>query len=98
MSRDNMNVVLVLGAWADGPSWAKAIGPLSENAKVLAPETSFTRLICSRPRPPGRRDGLHPDGPCHCSDARRKVLSEMKSNVAVRLRTMYLAALMTAAV
>ena len=29
MSHDNMSVVLVHGAWADGSSWAKVIGPLA---------------------------------------------------------------------
>ena len=43
--RDNVNVVLTHGAWADGSSWAKVIGPLAaEGVKVLAvplPLTSF---------------------------------------------------------
>ncbi len=45
MSRENVSVVLVHGAWADGSSWAKVIGPLAaEGIKVLAaplPLTSF---------------------------------------------------------
>jgi pimeloyl-ACP methyl ester carboxylesterase len=45
MSRDNGSVVLVHGAWADGSSWAKVIGPLAaEGIRVLAaplPLTSF---------------------------------------------------------
>jgi pimeloyl-ACP methyl ester carboxylesterase len=45
MSRENASVVLVHGAWADGSSWAKVIGPLAaEGIKVLAaplPLTSF---------------------------------------------------------
>ena len=45
MSRDNVSVVLVHGAWADGSSWAKVIGPLAaDGVKVLAaplPLTSF---------------------------------------------------------
>jgi pimeloyl-ACP methyl ester carboxylesterase len=45
MSPDNLSVVLVHGAWADGSSWAKVIGPLAaEGARVLAaplPLTSF---------------------------------------------------------
>jgi pimeloyl-ACP methyl ester carboxylesterase len=45
MSRENASVVLVHGAWADGSSWAKVIGPLAaEGVKVLAaplPLTSF---------------------------------------------------------
>src|SRR5580700_5949389 len=45
MSRENLSVVLVHGAWADGSSWAKVIGPLAaEGVRVLAaplPLTSF---------------------------------------------------------
>jgi pimeloyl-ACP methyl ester carboxylesterase len=45
MSRDDVSVVLVHGAWADGSSWAKVIGPLAaEDVRVLAaplPLTSF---------------------------------------------------------
>ncbi|HUA36254.1 MAG TPA: alpha/beta hydrolase [Candidatus Binataceae bacterium] len=45
MSRENMNVVLVHGAWADGSSWAKVIAPLAaDGVNVLAapiPLTSF---------------------------------------------------------
>jgi pimeloyl-ACP methyl ester carboxylesterase len=45
MSRDDVSVVLVHGAWADGSSWAKVIGPLAaEGVRVLAaplPLTSF---------------------------------------------------------
>jgi pimeloyl-ACP methyl ester carboxylesterase len=45
MSPDNLSVVLVHGAWADGSSWAKVIGPLAAvGARVLAaplPLTSF---------------------------------------------------------
>jgi pimeloyl-ACP methyl ester carboxylesterase len=45
MSRENVSVVLVHGAWADGSSWAKVIGPLAaEGIRVLAaplPLTSF---------------------------------------------------------
>ena len=45
MSRENVSVVLVHGAWADGSSWAKVIGPLAaEGVRVLAaplPLTSF---------------------------------------------------------
>ena len=43
--RENVNVVLAHGAWADGSSWAKVIGPLvAEGVKVIAaplPLTSF---------------------------------------------------------
>lgn len=45
MSNENVSVVLVHGAWADGSSWAKVIGPLAARAvRVLAaplPLTSF---------------------------------------------------------
>jgi pimeloyl-ACP methyl ester carboxylesterase len=45
MSLNNMSVVLVHGAWADGSSWAKVIAPLAaEGIKVVAaplPLTSF---------------------------------------------------------
>jgi pimeloyl-ACP methyl ester carboxylesterase len=45
MSSNDVSVVLVHGAWADGSSWAKIIGPLAaEGIKVVAaplPLTSF---------------------------------------------------------
>ena len=45
MPHENVSVVLVHGAWADGSSWAKVIGPLAAEAvRVLAaplPLTSF---------------------------------------------------------
>jgi hypothetical protein len=45
MPRENVSVVLVHGAWADGSSWAKVIGPLTaEVVRVFAaplPLTSF---------------------------------------------------------
>ncbi len=45
MPHNNVSVVLAHGAWADGTSWAKVIGPLArEGLKVLAaplPLTSF---------------------------------------------------------
>src|SRR5579863_1866309 len=45
MSRENVSVVLVHGAWADGSSWAKVIGSLAaEGVSVIAaplPLTSF---------------------------------------------------------
>ncbi len=45
MSRENVSVVLAHGAWADGSSWAKVIGPLAaEGIMVIAaplPLTSF---------------------------------------------------------
>ena len=37
MARKKVSVVLVHGAWADGSSWAKVIGPLSaEGLEVVA--------------------------------------------------------------
>jgi pimeloyl-ACP methyl ester carboxylesterase len=51
MSRENVSVVLVHGAWADGSSWAKVIGPLAAEAvRVLAaplPLTSFAEDIAA---------------------------------------------------
>jgi pimeloyl-ACP methyl ester carboxylesterase len=45
MRHESVSVVLVHGAWADGSSWAKVIGPLAaQTARVLAaplPLTSF---------------------------------------------------------
>ena len=45
MSSNDVGVVLVHGAWADGSSWAKVIGPLAaEGVSVIAaplPLTSF---------------------------------------------------------
>ena len=41
MSRENVSVVLVHGAWADGSSWAKVIGHWLPKASG-----------CSRPRCP----------------------------------------------
>jgi pimeloyl-ACP methyl ester carboxylesterase len=45
MPLNDVSIVLVHGAWADGTSWAKVIGPLAaEGAKVIAaplPLTSF---------------------------------------------------------
>src|ERR1700748_1435314 len=45
MPLNDVNVVLVHGAWADGSSWAKIIGPLAaDGIKVVAaplPLTSF---------------------------------------------------------
>jgi pimeloyl-ACP methyl ester carboxylesterase len=43
--RENMSVVLVHGAWADGSSWAKVIGPLAaEGVRVLAAPLPLTSL------------------------------------------------------
>lgn len=45
MSRGNVSVVLVHGAWADGSSWSKVIGPLkAEGAKVFAAPLPLTSL------------------------------------------------------
>jgi pimeloyl-ACP methyl ester carboxylesterase len=45
MSHENVSVIMVHGAWADGSSWAKVIGPLAaDGVEVLAaplPLTSF---------------------------------------------------------
>ena len=43
MSSNNLTVVLVHGAWADGSSWAKIIGPLAaDGIKVTAAPLSLT--------------------------------------------------------
>jgi hypothetical protein len=43
---ENVNVVLVHGAWADGSSWAKVIGPLAaEGIRVLAAPLPLTSLL-----------------------------------------------------
>jgi pimeloyl-ACP methyl ester carboxylesterase len=51
MPHKNVSVVLVHGAWADGSSWSKVIGPLAaEGAKVVAaplPLTSFADDIAA---------------------------------------------------
>jgi pimeloyl-ACP methyl ester carboxylesterase len=45
MSPEDMSVVLVHGAWADGSSWSKVIGPLKgEGAKVFATPLPLTSL------------------------------------------------------
>src|SRR5215472_19245084 len=45
MSLDNVIVVLVHGAWADGSSWAKVIGPLAARGiRVLAAPLPLTSL------------------------------------------------------
>src|SRR3984885_6690207 len=45
MSPDDASVVLVHGAWADGSSWSKVIGPLrAEGARVLAAPLPLTSL------------------------------------------------------
>ena len=54
MSREDLSVVLVHGAWADGSSWAKVIGPLAaEGFKVVAaplPLTSFADDVAALDR------------------------------------------------
>jgi pimeloyl-ACP methyl ester carboxylesterase len=45
MPRDNVSVVLAHGAWADGTSWGKVIGPLAaQGVKVLAAPLPLTTL------------------------------------------------------
>jgi pimeloyl-ACP methyl ester carboxylesterase len=45
MSRKNVTVVLTHGAWADGSSWSKVIGPLqAEGLKVTAAPLPLTSL------------------------------------------------------
>src|SRR5271165_5202081 len=54
MSSNDVNVVLVHGAWADGSSWAKVIGPLaSDGIKVVAaplPLSSFNDDVAALDR------------------------------------------------
>jgi pimeloyl-ACP methyl ester carboxylesterase len=45
MPADHVNVVLVHGAWADGSSWSKVIGPLkAAGVKVVAAQLPLTSL------------------------------------------------------
>ena len=45
MSPNQVSVVLVHGAWADGSSWSKVIGPLrAEGARVVAAPLPLTSL------------------------------------------------------
>lgn len=45
MSLNNVSVVLVHGAWADGSSWSKVTGPLrAEGARVVATPLPLTSL------------------------------------------------------
>jgi pimeloyl-ACP methyl ester carboxylesterase len=45
MSLNNVSVVLVHGAWADGSSWSKVIGPLrAEGVRVVAAPLPLTSL------------------------------------------------------
>ena len=61
MSSNALDVVLVHGAWADGSSWAKVIGPLAaEGVKVLAaplPLTSFEDDVAALDRTLERTGG-----------------------------------------
>ena len=54
MSRKDVSIVLVHGAWADGSSWAKVIGPLSaEGLEVVAaslPLTTFADDVAALDR------------------------------------------------
>jgi pimeloyl-ACP methyl ester carboxylesterase len=59
--RENVNVVLAHGAWADGSSWAKVIGPLAAGGvRVLAaplPLTSFAQDTAALERTLERASG-----------------------------------------
>jgi hypothetical protein len=45
MSLNNVSVVLVHGAWADGSSWSKVIGPLrAEGVRLVAAPLPLTSL------------------------------------------------------
>jgi pimeloyl-ACP methyl ester carboxylesterase len=61
MSLNDVSVVLVHGAWADGSSWSKVIGPLrAEGARVVAaplPLTSLTDDVAALDRTPERIEG-----------------------------------------
>ncbi len=61
MSRKDVSIVLVHGAWADGSSWAKVIGPLAaEGFKVVAaplPLTSFADDVAALDRTLERATG-----------------------------------------
>src|SRR5271170_97689 len=61
MSSNDLTVVLVHGAWADGSSWAKVIGPLAaDGIKVVAaplPLTSFRDDVSALDRTLGRVTG-----------------------------------------
>ncbi len=61
MSLKDVNVVLVHGAWADGSSWSKVIGPLKANGtKVFAaplPLTSLADDVAALERTLERIDG-----------------------------------------
>jgi pimeloyl-ACP methyl ester carboxylesterase len=61
MSLNDVSVVLVHGAWADGSSWSKVIGPLrAEGARIVAaplPLTSLTDDVAALDRTPERIEG-----------------------------------------
>src|ERR1700746_3591455 len=61
MPHENVSVVLVHGAWADGSSWAKVIGPLAAQVdRVLAaplPLTSFAEDTAAVEQTLGRVSG-----------------------------------------
>jgi len=61
MSLNDVSVVLVHGAWADGSSWSKVIGPLrAEGARVVAaplPLTSLTDDVAALDRTLERIEG-----------------------------------------
>src|SRR6202051_2203954 len=61
MSLNNVSVVLVHGAWADGSSWSKVIGPLrAEGVRVVAaplPLTSLADDVAALDRPLERIEG-----------------------------------------
>ncbi|HTJ03277.1 MAG TPA: alpha/beta fold hydrolase, partial [Methylovirgula sp.] len=61
MASDNVSVVLVHGAWADGSSWAKVIVPLaSRGINVIAaplPLTSFADDVAALDRTLERTSG-----------------------------------------
>ena len=61
MSLNNVSVVLVHGAWADGSSWSKVIGPLqAEGVRVVAaplPLTSLADDVAALDRTLERIDG-----------------------------------------
>src|SRR5579864_7357525 len=61
MPGENVNVVLVHGAWADGSSWAKVIAPLAASGvKAVAaplPLTSFRDDVAALDRTLERTEG-----------------------------------------
>jgi pimeloyl-ACP methyl ester carboxylesterase len=61
MSDNDVSVVLVHGAWADGSSWSKVIGPLrAEGVRVVAaplPLTSFADDVAALDRAQERIEG-----------------------------------------